>query len=57
MTFKSAFQAQFLQRSGPIKVGLKDPGLNDRAWTSYTQWDAKSKKKAKSFSIYLKSLC
>jgi hypothetical protein len=31
MTFKSAFQAQFLRRPGPIKVGLKDAGLNDRA--------------------------
>jgi hypothetical protein len=36
MIFKSTFQAQFLRRSGPIKVGLKDAGLNDRAWTSYT---------------------
>jgi hypothetical protein len=35
MTFKSTFQAQFLRRSGPIKVGLKDAGLNDRAWTSH----------------------
>jgi hypothetical protein len=36
MIFKSTFQAQFLRRSGPIKVGLKDAGLNDWAWTSYT---------------------
>ncbi len=25
-----------LFKKGPIKVGLKDAGLNDRAWTSYT---------------------
>ncbi len=31
MTLKSAFQAEFLRRSGPIKVGPKDAGLNDWA--------------------------
>ncbi len=38
MTFKSVFQAKFLRRSGPIKVGLKDVGLNDWAWMSYTHF-------------------
>jgi hypothetical protein len=32
-----------LRRSGPIKVGLKDVGLNDRAWTSYTRFFRRAK--------------
>jgi hypothetical protein len=32
-----------LKRSSPIKVGLKDVGLNDRAWTSYTRFCKRAK--------------